>query len=54
MSLLTSLMKHDILFRYITWLPNNTIKHSLGGESILLAKSKEYTFLYIPDKFQRV
>ena len=29
----------------------NTRKYSLG-ELILLAKSKEYTLLYIPDKFQ--
>ena len=31
----------------------NTRKYSLG-ELILLAKSKEYTLLYIPDKFQGV
>ena len=32
---------------------NNTPKYSLG-ESILLAKTKEYTLLYIPCKFQGV
>ena len=31
----------------------NTRKYSLG-ELILLAKSKEYTLLYIPDNFQGV
>ena len=31
----------------------NTRKYSLG-ELILLAKSKEYSLLYIPDKFQGV
>ena len=30
---------------------SNTRKYSLG-DSILLAKTKEYTMLYIPDKFQ--
>ena len=36
-----------LLWRY------NTRKYSLG-ELILLAKSKEYTLFYIPDKFQGI
>ena len=53
---LTSLMKPDILLQYITWLPNflGTVLKNTLGKSILLAKSKEYTLLYVPNKFQDV
>ena len=42
----------DISLRY----PTLEVQYSkiLSGESILLAKSKEYTLFYIPDKFQGV
>ena len=55
-SLLTSLMKKFILLRYITRYPTLQIQYLkiLSQESILLAKIKEYTILYILDKFQGV
>ena len=49
MSLLTSLMKPDILLWSLGTQRWRSQKHSPGG-SILLAKSREYTLLYIPDK----
>ena len=56
MSLLTSLMKQYILLIYITRYPTLEIKYSkiLSGESTLLVKTKEYTMVYISDKFQGV
>ena len=57
MSLLTSFMKQDILLRYITKVPHfvgTILENTLLGESILSAKTKEYTLLSIPDKYQSV